>query len=630
MVAVVVAVAVAGRVAWRSGASRGVVGSGSLADLAYARGDWAAAERAARADLKRRPDDREALRVLARSSTRLGRDDTALSLYSRRIGERAMEAEDHTLLGLIQARRGRPDAADRAWRKAMEADPIPPPILEELARLLIRYHRREDAARAADRLARVSGWQARGGMILGTVRAGLGDVEGAAQAFGHALDRDPDELGRSSDPIGLGKLVARTFLRAGRASEARARLQAILSSKPDPEAWWLLSRAHLQEGEHRSAREALARSGTYRADHPMEAEPGPHVGEARCESCHARIFRDSLTSRHTQSYYRDAQLAELPRPDRAIPDPDDPKVSHTIQREGRALRAETRVGSRVFVAVIEYAFGTSDRYLTMVGRDESGSYRIARLSYHETAEGRGWDRSALDQTRPARDEDYQGESIGVRDGLAKCLYCHTTNPRSARSRTGPESADRAIGCERCHGPGAHHLSAVAAGFPDLAIVNPAATSPRIATEKQCNDCHILGRDFRADVLDDPAWARSQGVGWTFSRCNTESHGAFGCVTCHDPHKPSSTSTDHYEAKCLSCHSPTSQAARPPTPGAGPRPCPVNPVRDCLTCHMPKVHIDSLHLRLTDHWIRIRKETSPLRSQRDSVRPGGPALSLPHP
>ena len=44
-------------------------------------------------------------------------------------------------------------------------------------------------------------------------------------------------------------------------------------------------------------------------------------------------------------------------------------------------------------AFIEYAFGTSDRYLTMVTHDANGGYRIARLSYYEGPDGRGWDRS---------------------------------------------------------------------------------------------------------------------------------------------------------------------------------------------------------------------------------------------
>ena len=142
----------------------------------------------------------------------------------------------------------------------------------------------------------------------------------------------------------------------------------------------------------------MKQAGSYRAANPLEAEPGPYVGEARCEKCHAAIFRDSLASRHTQTYYRGTQLDAIPLPDRPLPDPDDPEVTHTFQKRDGVLREETRVGREVFDAVIEYAFGTSDRYLTTVSRDASGGYHIARLSYYQTPEGKGWDRSTLDRS----------------------------------------------------------------------------------------------------------------------------------------------------------------------------------------------------------------------------------------
>ena len=108
--------------------------------------------RAAREVLKLDPANPSALRVLARSSARLGLDDKAIALYGQQIAPGRMEAEDYILLGLALQRRGQPDVAARAWEKAMNADPIPPRTLEELARLLIQYHRREEAARAAERL----------------------------------------------------------------------------------------------------------------------------------------------------------------------------------------------------------------------------------------------------------------------------------------------------------------------------------------------------------------------------------------------------------------------------------------------------------------------------------------------
>jgi predicted CXXCH cytochrome family protein len=292
-------------------------------------------------------------------------------------------------------------------------------------------------------------------------------------------------------------------------------------------------------------------------------------------------------------------------------------VIHTIRKRDGALWEETSVRGDVYRAVIEYAFGTNDRYLTMVSRDTRGQYHIARLSYYDTPEGRGWDRSTLDTTHPSRGQttDFQGEAIGVRDGLARCLYCHLTNPRTGTAPIGPETADRAIGCERCHGPGGNHVAAVAAGIADTAIINPAAASPEAVTTKQCNDCHILSRTFREDYSSDPGWVRSQGVGWSLSRCNTESAGAFGCVTCHDPHKSARAMTAaQYEAKCLVCHPSTaasqvvdkSSASAQTRPAPRARTCPVNSKAGCIKCHMPQVRVDSLHLELTDHHIRIAR------------------------
>jgi hypothetical protein len=379
----------------------------------------------------------------------------------------------------------------------------------------------------------------------------------------------------------------------------------------------LESRVYLQKGDKAAALSALEQSGAYRARNPLEPEPAGFVGEARCEKCHAAIFRDSLASRHTQSYYRGPQLERLPLPDGPVPDPDDPEVIHTIRRRDGALTEETRVGREVLDAVIEYAFGTADRYLTFVSRDAGGGYHISRLSHYDTPAGKGWDRSILDQSHPTRGraKGFQGSAIGVREGLAKCLYCHVTNPRTGHESLGPETADRAIGCERCHGPGGHHLAALQSGFPDLAIVNPARAAPDAVTNKLCNDCHILGKRFPDTDPEDPGWLRSQGVGWALSRCNTESGGAFGCVTCHDPHKSArATSTAGYESQCLTCHAPTAASPSSEQPvytarasaGGPTRSCPVNPSNGCIACHMPRVRVESLHLDLTDHYIRVRR------------------------
>jgi tetratricopeptide (TPR) repeat protein len=585
------------------------------ASAAYAKGEWSTAAELARSALIERKDDPAALRLLARSSVRLGRDDLAVAIYTRRLDDKVIETPDYFLLGLAQERQGHAEAAARAWKKVVDASHVDPGSLEELARLHLRSRRLEEAVEAALLLSRQPGREARGWMILGTIKAAIQDVPGASESFVRAIRRDPSELDQSREPKQLRKLIARTFLRAGLADQARPLLQTIMAGGPDREAAWLLSRAYLQLGDNDSARAALAQAGSYRADNPLEPEPSPYLGEARCEKCHPAVFRDSLASRHTQTYYRGEQLARLPLPDGPLFDPDDREVTHTITRRGGTIHQQTRVGGRIFDAVVDYAFGTIDRYVTMLARDSGGTYRICRLSYFDTPAGRGWDRSVLDFTHPipSRPEDFQGEAIGVRDGVARCFYCHLTNPRAGPEELGPETADRAIGCERCHGPGVNHAAALKAKLIDMAIVNPATATPAAVTTRQCNDCHILDPSYRTADLNRPGWVRSQGVGWTASRCNTESGGAFGCVTCHNPHKPArATPTAEYESKCLKCHASAPEPASgdesgsPERAGSGARShtCPVNPSTGCITCHMPRVKIEALHTGVSDHYIRV--------------------------
>ena len=73
----------------------------------------------------------------------------------------------------------------------------------------------------------------------------------------------------------------------------------------------------------------------------------------------------------------------------------------------------------------------------------------------------------------------------------------------------------------------------------------------------------------------------------------------------------------YEAKCLECHArrPASQTKANQTGSqrlgaevGDPHrvTCPVNPDRDCLSCHMPKVETDVPNTMFTDHHIRVNR------------------------
>ena len=207
-------------------------------------GRLGAAARAAREILKASRDDTPALRLLARSSVQLGRDDAAFEIYTRRLDAKLMQAEDYLLLGVALKRRGRDDGAMWAWTTALESESISPQTLGDLGKLLyteavesempgnMKPHPLDAAAQAAERLSRQPGWESRGDLLLGIVRGDSLDLTGAALAFRRLLDREPNVAESHAEPVKLRKLFARTFLRIGCPAEARPHLQSILAAVP--------------------------------------------------------------------------------------------------------------------------------------------------------------------------------------------------------------------------------------------------------------------------------------------------------------------------------------------------------------------------------------------------------------
>jgi hypothetical protein len=232
---------------------------------------------------------------------------------------------------------------------------------------------------------------------------------------------------------------------------------------------------------------------------------------------------------------------------------------------------------------------------------------VLQLSHYQGTAGSGWDRTKDQPPHPHRLEDFLGKPYEAPDGTNECLKCHATTTRAARERTGPEAADHAIGCEGCHGPGGLHPAAIAVQFPDPAILNPTRASPA-ALNQLCGRCHSQHLLEMPASKADPAWARFPGSTLPQSRCYTESGAGLSCSTCHDPHCDVETSPAFYEAKCLSCHTGSTElATATATDQAFRSACPVNARHDCLTCHMPKVPYPSLHTSFTDHYIRVPRQ-----------------------
>ena len=437
---------------------------------AYARGDWEVALERARERLKVVGDDVAALRLMARASIRLGRDSSALAVYNR-LGEEAMTPDDLCLLGIALTRSGNSRGLE-VWEQARAAEPNHPETLFELTRAYISRDRLADAAETGHRLADCPGWKGRA-EALSARSSWLATTRSCAFKFWRqTLERETAEKEAGALPIVPSYEIARALLRTRRPEKARFELERALSAEPDHEGFWLLSRAWLQYGLTKQALAAWEKSDSFRDENPLVPEPAPFIGSKRCAECHSAIFQAQQSSRHAHTFLRVSELGNLALPPASFPDPGQGKVTHSLRRvDGQRLEQETRVEDQVYSAVVEYAFGSGDRGLTLVGRSATGQAFELRISQYRTGTGSRWDLTSGHFPHPDETARYLGESLSE-DSVRRCLSCHVTNAQAILQASGPGATDHGIGCEKCHGPGENHVLAVKADFPDLAIIDP--------------------------------------------------------------------------------------------------------------------------------------------------------------
>jgi predicted CXXCH cytochrome family protein len=570
--------------------------------LAYASREWSRASLVARAYLKERPSDLSALRLLARASARLGKDETAEAIY-RRLGTKEMEAEDLFLLGQGLIKRNQKGLGLASLRAARDLDPDHPETLDALINHEVGDQALTQASQDAERLARQSGWEVRGTLILAGIRHDLFDPAGAVELFLEALRRDPHLAQSSADGREVKRLLARCLLETNRPGEARSQIESVLAGGPDPEGSWLLSRALLMEGKLADAKTALEAAGDFAHDDPLRHEPAPHVGAARCAGCHPKEYKTQQQSRHAETILSETSLGALSWPETALVDRSNTGVEHRFRRSAKRVEAEALCGDQRFAAIVEYALGSNHQGRSFVGVDTAGQARELRISQYPAPPE--WDLTSEHPTEPPGLDGYLGRPIPG-DAVRLCLHCHSTNFRAIQQPLGrPEAGDHGIGCERCHGPGGHHLQAVDTHFPDLAIAQPRLVeASRVVA--LCAQCH---QSPKSVSTSSASAIRFQAPTLIRSRCYTES-GSLSCVTCHNPHRNASRNPADYETVCLQCHQ---SAGSPPGPTNAQRSparvwssCPINPRRDCLNCHMPRVADAVPRTVFTDHEIRIRR------------------------
>jgi predicted CXXCH cytochrome family protein len=223
-----------------------------------------------------------------------------------------------------------------------------------------------------------------------------------------------------------------------------------------------------------------------------------------------------------------------------------------------------------------------------------------------------------------------------------CLVCHAGQAEAIdKSLHRMHVTEAAIGCERCHGPGALHIEHHAGrqrptdrppGAIDHSIVNPVHLSRDLA-EAVCQQCHlrasatVVGRgkklddfrpglplqdfrqDYRLEVPNAPMTVVGHVEQMHLSRCYQGSD-TLSCMTCHNPHaepRPRDR-VDYYNAICLDCHRPercTVSERRRQTE---------SPENDCTHCHMPRSPTEIPHLAFTHHRIGIHAPAQPVEEK----------------
>ena len=303
-------------------------------------------------------------------------------------------------------------------------------------------------------------------------------------------DRGPPARPRATrqavDQREIRKLLAACLLEAGRFDEAGRELKRLLSSGPDPEGSWLLSRALLMRGDSAGAKAALEESGDRAHRDPLAVEPSPYVGAAGCASCHAVQFKAQQQSRHARTIKSKAELAGLPWPETPLTDRDNPSVIHRFRHEDDGVEAETRVEDRTYAAVVEYAMGSNHQGRSFVGRDREGQARELRVSQYPpppTGTGRPSTRPSL----LARTDTWAGRSPTSRSAAAS-IAIRRTSARCSSPRAGRSPATTASAASGVTAPGRTTSAPIEGKFPD-----PAIARPRLASAAQvmtlCGQCH---------------------------------------------------------------------------------------------------------------------------------------------
>jgi Flp pilus assembly protein TadD len=231
------------------GASAGVARAAGL----IREGKLDEAERQLAAVLKAAPAEAVALNLLGAIRAQQGRLDEAEALFTRAARADARFVGPHQNLAYLYHLRNQPEKTAAALREVLRREPANADAAHKLARLLLTLGRLEECIRFVEE-ARGRG-QASPAMLsmLGDARLAQGELKGAEEAYGRALEGGGD----AAALLGL----AQVSLRRGDAPGAAAHLaRAKVAAGDSPDLLYGYALVALRAGFDEEARGALARA----------------------------------------------------------------------------------------------------------------------------------------------------------------------------------------------------------------------------------------------------------------------------------------------------------------------------------------------------------------------------------
>ena len=218
-----------------------------------------------------------------------------------------------------------------------------------------------------------------------------------------------------------------------------------------------------------------------------------YVGDAACARCHREIAKAYNSHSMGRSLAPLDGSAAVPPTGAAAGLPFESQgIWYTVERrDGRMFHKATRQGADGGILTeidveVKFALGSGTHGVNfLIERDgflfQSPIAWFAQPSRWGISPGYG---------------DYTTHPDFERTIHAECLFCHTNQVRAVSGTLNryelPIFQGHAIGCERCHGPGALHVNQDGPSAESgLTIVNPADLAPALR-DSVCQQCHLQG------------------------------------------------------------------------------------------------------------------------------------------